>query len=360
MISYSVGITGLNAMDDPVAGIPVTRSIRSAKEWGGRIIALAYDALDTGIYDSGLLDEVYLLPYPSEGENALLQRLKQILEKTSIDVIIPTVDSELVNFCRLEPELKELGINLLLPPEDKIRLHRKERLREFCQANGICAPKTITITEPAELKKAGKELGFPLVVKGAVHEAALAYSEDEALVHYQRIKAAWGLPLVAQEYIPGEEYTVIALGDRDGNLVGMVETKKLRVTEKGKSWAGVTVWDEELMAVARGILEKLRWVGPLELEFRKRSSSKEYYLFELNPRFPVGCYLAARAGQNLPLATVQLAMGEKVEPFTSYRAGVMYTRHAVDVISPLEYMEDLVTRGELIFDRKRKKNLERS
>jgi len=220
MISYNVGVTGLNAMDDPVGGVPVTRSIRSAKEWGGRIIALTYDALDTGIYNSGLLDEVYLLPYPSEGENALLQRLKQILQKTSIDVIIPTIDSELVNFCRLEPELKELGVNLLLPSEDKIRLNRKDQLGEFFRVNGIRAPKTITITEPAELKKAAEEMGFPMVVKGAVHDAALAYSDDEALVYYQRIKAEWGLPLVAQEYIQGEEYTVISLSDREGNLSG--------------------------------------------------------------------------------------------------------------------------------------------
>jgi len=355
MISYNVAVTGLNAMDDPVGGIPVTRSIKSAKEWGGKIIALTYDALDTGIYNSGLLDEVYLLPYPAEGENALLQRLKQILQKTSIDVIIPTIDSELVNISRLEPELKELGVNLLLSPEDKLRLNRKGQLGEFCQANGIRSPKTIPITESAELKKAAEELGLPMVVKGMVHDAALAYTADEALTHYQRISARWGLPLIAQEYIQGEEYTVVALTDREGNLIGAVQDKKLRVTEKGKTWAGMTVRDDELMAVAKGIIEKLNWVGPLELEFIKRNSSKEYYLFELNPRFPIACYLAARAGQNLPLAAIQLAMGEEVKPFTSYQAGIMFTRHAVDVISPIEYIEDLIVNGELIFDRRRKR-----
>jgi len=68
MISCNVAVTGLNAMDDSLPGIPVIRSLRASTEWTGKIIGLTYDAFDTGIFNTELLDEVYLMPYPTEGE----------------------------------------------------------------------------------------------------------------------------------------------------------------------------------------------------------------------------------------------------------------------------------------------------
>ncbi|MFA4836475.1 MAG: ATP-grasp domain-containing protein [Dehalococcoidia bacterium] len=360
MVHCNVAVTGLNAMEDSLPGIPVIRSLRAAgEELTGKIIGLTYDTFDTGIYNSELLDEVYLMPYPSEGETAILQRLKEIVKKTPIQVLIPTVDAELVSYSRLEPELNELGIKVLLPPEDRIRLHQKQQLGAFCYYNGIKAPRTITITDPAELSAAAKQVGFPFVLKGTFHDAYMVSSLPEALVFYHKIKEAWGLPMVVQEYIKGEEYTVVALADGSERLVGAVAIKKLRVTGTGKCWAGGTVHNEELLALARGIIEKLRWVGPLELEFIKRPDSPGYYLFEFNPRFPVTVYLVTRSGHNFPLALVRLLMGEKVEKLNGYQAGVVSTRHTVDVIAPMEYIESLATKGELIFDWKRKKEFKK-
>jgi len=81
MIKYTVGVTGLNATDNPGPGVPVIRSIKDSPLWQGKIVGLAYDALDTGIYNNDLMDEVYLIPYPTEGEENLLARLKYIKDK---------------------------------------------------------------------------------------------------------------------------------------------------------------------------------------------------------------------------------------------------------------------------------------
>ena len=35
-------------------------------------MGLAYDALDPGVYASDVVDEVFLIPYPSQGRDALL------------------------------------------------------------------------------------------------------------------------------------------------------------------------------------------------------------------------------------------------------------------------------------------------
>jgi len=56
MDKVNFAVTGLNATDNPAPGIAVVRAIRSDKTWHGRAIGLAYDSLDTGVYDPDLCD----------------------------------------------------------------------------------------------------------------------------------------------------------------------------------------------------------------------------------------------------------------------------------------------------------------
>jgi carbamoyl-phosphate synthase large subunit len=348
-IKYTVGVTGLNATDNPAPGVPVIRSIKSDANWKGKIIGLAYDALDTGIYNSDLMDEVYLIPYPSEGEGNLLSRLKYISEKTGLSVIIPTLDSELVNFVRIEQELKKINIQLLIPNEEKLKLRQKTSLNEFCKQNGFDMPDTVVITDPSEVARKSNDLGFPLAVKGIFYESYTAYTIDEALVYFYKIKNKWGIPIILQKYVNGEEYDVVSLGDTKGKMKGAVAMRKLRITDKGKAWAGVTIMDEKLLNLAKNILEKLKWVGPIEMEFVKDASSRKYYLLEINPRFPSWVYLATKAGQNLPLATLLIAMGENVLTFEHTKPGLTFVRHAIDLVCPIKYLEELTTKGELVY-----------
>lgn len=349
MIQCNVAVTGLNAANDPAPGIAVIRSLRESGQWEGKIIGLAYDALDTGIHDKRLIDEVYLIPYPFD-RSGLLQRLQEITRKTRVDVLMPLLDLELLTLPQLELPLKELGINFLLPPIPTVRTHLKLKLAEFCQDNGIMYPRQIAITSPDMLPFSIASLGIPVVIKGIIHGSHLAFSVEEALIYFNKIKACWGLPVIVQQYIQGEEYNTDCLTDRDGRLIGSVAMRKLGVTDKGKAWSGVTIRDERLLALSKDILDKLHWVGPVELEFIKERHSGNYCLLEINPRFGTWIYLAANAGQNLPLAAVQLAMGEKVEPFPPYRAGVMFIRYSVDVVCPVEHLANLAADGEIVWN----------
>lgn len=355
MITCRAGITGLNAADNPAPGIPVIRSLKADSSWNGKIYGLGYDALDTGAYNSDLIDEVFLLPYPAEGENMLLQRIRYIAQKTHLEILIPTLDSEIMNFSMIEGELKELGIKMLIPSPYQIKLRSKISLGEFCRKNSFPVPRSITVMNPEQLNKCISELGLPLVIKGIFHGAHTALNLEEARVYYNKIVRQWGIPVIIQEYLSGEEYDVVSLSDRESRLYGAVAMRKLRITEKGTAWAGITVLDEELLKLSSNILEKLKWVGPVELEFMKNSRDGKYYLIEINPRFPSWVYLAAEAGQNLPLAVLRLAAGEKVEPFKSYRTGLTFIRHAVDHVCSIDYLESLALRGELNFNEKERK-----
>ncbi len=353
---YRIAVTGLNATDDPNPGVAVIRSLRADPEWQNslHIVGLAYDAMDTGIYSEGLLDEVYMLPYAYQGEGAFLHRMREIRQKTKIDVLIPTLDGELLNIMRSESLLNNMGIHVLLPAESSLKMHYKNVLADFCGANGIPAPRTQVIYDHKQLEAAGRALGYPFVVKGILHEAHTAHSLQQAQAYFDHVKNRWGIPLIAQQYISGEGRGVAALCDRRSKVIGAVAMRKLVVTEAGKGWAGVTVADKEIMALSMKILEGLKWVGPLELEFVREEKTGKLYLLEINPRFPAWIYLTARAGQNLAKSAVELALGKAVKPFTTYKEGVVFIRHAIDEICDLERLAQIVDKGELVFKHNRK------
>nr|MBK7066259.1 hypothetical protein [Deltaproteobacteria bacterium] len=110
----TVAVTGLNATDNPGPGVGVIRSLRHNRD-DVSVVGLAYDALEPGVYADGLVSDVFMIPYPSQGVDPLRDRLAYIRERTGFDVIIPTLDAELPGFVELAPELAAQGVGTLLP-----------------------------------------------------------------------------------------------------------------------------------------------------------------------------------------------------------------------------------------------------
>ncbi len=152
--------------------------------------------------------------------------------------------------------------------------------------------------------------------------------------------------MIVQEFIEGDEYDVVAVGDGEGGLVGAVPMRKTYLTDKGKGWAGIAVGDPKLLEVTRAFVETTKWRGPCEVELIV-DRQQNYYLLEVNPRFPAWVYLSAGAGLNLPFAALQLALGQSVEPMTEYKIGAMFVRISLDQLADLEDFQQLATAGEL-------------
>ena len=171
-------------------------------------------------------------------------------------------------------------------------------------------------------------------------------SEEQVRMHYNKISAKWGLPVIIQEFIRGTEVNVVALGDGQGNTIGAVPMRKQYITDKGKAWSGITVDDQKLLDLTNRIIKATHWRGGMELEL-VRSSKNELFIIEINPRIPAWVYLAVGAGQNLPEALVKLALGKEVVPFTSYEVGKMFIRYSFDLITDVHEFEKLSVKGEL-------------
>jgi carbamoyl-phosphate synthase large subunit len=341
-----IGVTGLNATDNPGPGISVIRSLRAHLDFRGRIVGLAYNSLDPGLYASDLIDSAYLLPFPAEGIDSLRHRIRYIKEKADVSVVIPTLDSELPGFIALEPELKQMGIGLFLPTKDQYETRSKIRLSEVGHKADLDVPRTRVISEADPLYRLGKEIPFPWVVKGVFYGAFVVRTLDEAVSAFYRTAALWGYPVIIQEFHEGEEFDVVAVGDGKGGVVGAIPIKKTFLTDKGKGWAGVSIKDPKLMEITEKFCRATKWRGPCEIEVIKTNQDK-YYLLEINPRFPAWTYLCAGAGQNLPFAVAQLALGIDPMPLADYKVGIMFVRISMEQIVGINALEDIISKGEI-------------
>ena len=343
----TVAVTALNAIDSPGPGIAVIRGLKESEFYNVKIIGLAYEILEPGIYMDDMVDKVYQLPYPSSGFDAMLERFKYIQEKEKIDVLIPNFDAELMTFIKLKPYFKKMGIQLLIPTKEQFEERLKGKLNDFGEKHGIKVPKSETIFQINELEDALKSFEYPVVIKGKFYDAYIATSFEQAREFYFKVSAKWGVPIIIQEFIKGNEFNITALGDGKGTMMGAVPMRKTFLTDKGKAWAGISIDDPKLIKMAHDIISKTKWAGGLELELMKEDKTNDLYLLEINPRFPAWLYLANGCGQNHSEMLVKLAMNEKVEPLKKYHIGKMFIRYSYDMICDLDKYEKISIHGEV-------------
>jgi len=349
LTGLTIAITGMNAKpDNPGPGLAVARCLKESRITKCKIIGLSYDALDPGFYLSEYCNTGYLLPYPSAGENALLDRITEIHASENIDIIIPCLDSELPSFVRLSHLLNEMGILSFLPSAEQLRFRNKDRLKEVAGYAGIKTPDITSITSTSFFENCeDNDWGFPLVVKGIFYGAKVVYTATDAATAFNQIASEWGLPVLIQKFTKGEEYNLTAVGDGKGNLLNSVMMKKLAVTDKGKAWAGVCIYDQNLLNAAEALAKTIKWRGPLEFEVMKNDNG-DFQLIEINPRFPAWIYLSKGVGRNLPETLIQLITDTPISDFTEAEVGKIFIRYAEETIIDISDFEKIVMQGNAI------------
>lgn len=342
----TIGVSGINAVDNPGPGIGVARSLRAAEDLDVRIIGLSYDAMEPGIYMDWVVDDAFLLPYPSSGHDAYRERLLYVQEKTGMDFIIPTLDTEMPFYMKYHRELEALGIGTFVPTPEQYRLRGKDRLGELARALELDLPRTEVVSSLDDLERAVDAIGTPVMVKGAFYKAYKAYTSKEAVSHYNKLVAEWGYPIIVQEMVKGDELNVVAVGDGEGGSLGRVAVKKMWITELGKIWTGVTIQHPAMLRATDRFMEQYRWRGPMELECMVDGDT--VYLVEINPRFPAWTYLSTGVGVNLPARMVRRALGLPDPDGGShdYDAGKLFVRYTYELVTDMDRFQQMITTGE--------------
>jgi carbamoyl-phosphate synthase large subunit len=337
----TIAVSGLHRGDNPQPGPAVIRSIRRRYP-SAMIVGLSYDLLESGLFskeDDGV-DAAFLMPFPTKGSKALLERLDEICERYPLDIVIPCLDSEIPNYLELADEFKTRRILTPRLTQKSLDRRNKDALKQLGKAVGIRVPKTIVASDLKATQKACEEIGFPLFLKGKQYGAGRVTSPADVGPWFRSLMAVWGGPVIVQSAVSGsDEYDVVGLGDGKGGLLGSCAIRKIMLTGTGKAFGGIVVADPALQANVKKIVKKLKWCGPFELEFIK--GKKGHELIEMNPRFPAWTDFPSQIGCNLPAMLVDTLLGRPVTPVAPCEAGRLFVRHCVDLVGHISQLAEL-------------------
>ena len=338
-----VGVSGINATDNPGPGVAVARSLKE-DDPGIQLIGLSYDVHDPGNYLDCFFENSFLLPYPSQGWLPLEAACEKVRRKTGMNFLIPCLDAELPLMIRYQPQLERLGIRSFLPTEAQFDLRSKDKLMELADELGCRYPKTLVANSLDQVADSLKqEVSLPAMIKGRYYKAYLVYNLQAALLKGAEIAAEWGYPLLIQERVEGSEINLIGLGDGEGGLLGRVAIRKQLTTHLGKVWTAVTIVDEALLRLSENFCRVTKWRGPFEIECIQSGSG--LYLIEINPRFPAWVYFATAVGVNLPRRLIDYASTGACEDSLDYPVGKFLVRQTSEFVTELSNFQNLVALG---------------
>lgn len=222
---------------------------------------------------------------------------------------------------------------------------------------GIDYPKTFYPASRSDLEKL--DGAFPMVLKPSDHEgndrfsiisgAWRADSREELLNLYdQASDAVGGRPVITvQEMIPGggeAQFSFTALCE-NGHVLASVfaQRKRLLPIDFGSSAYVETILPiPEIDIASRLWLEKVRYTGLVEVEFKYHAGSRTYKLLDVNARSWGWHALCQYAGVDYPFLMWKLVQRQEVPPVQG-KSDVRWMRTAYDVMSALQ----LIRRGSL-------------
>jgi len=288
-MSHRVLVTGAGGP----AGVAVIRSLVQRDDV--EVFAGDMDGWASGLYLVPADRRRILSPGKSP---TFVDELIALCAEDGIDVLFSTVDVELPPLARRRTELSAV---LAAPTLDTL----ETCLDKFALAVR-CAPLLRTpVTHLVGPASSAAEWDFPIIVK----PRSGAGSRGVRLVHSRADLDALGDDdsLIAQELLPGDEYSVDVIAAADGHVVAAVPRTRTRV-DSGVSIAGLTVRDPELEATATAVAQAIGLTGVANVQLR-RDTKGVPALLEVNPRFPGAMPLTIAAGVDMPSLALDLALG---------------------------------------------------
>lgn len=252
---------------------------------------------------------LYLVPpaqrfiVPKGESDTFAQTLFEFCKNNQIELVIPTVDSELAPLASALDEFLSANIKLPLCPHNVLEICRdKYALLTLCK--GIIPIPEFILWEGN--RQSLLLQNFPLFAKprlGSGSNGVLSLSGSDNLLRLP----ADGSYLV-QELLPGDEYSVDVYIHSSGFPVAAVPRLRMKI-DSGIAVAACTQHIPELSAIAikTALHIGVRYVANIQF---KRGVDGQFKLLEINPRFPGTLPLTAAAGIDMPQLLIKDVKGE--------------------------------------------------
>lgn len=286
---------------------------------------------------------------PRRDDPEYLSFLIRLCEREGIDVLWPNSTDDQIFMIDHRENFEAKGIRVLLPPDHGLEiLSNKKRTYEFASNIGLRVPRWKSVSNWDELCESAYSFGYPQkpVVfrrtygRGGIGVRILAETPDLAYNYFNSLPDGKVIPLpslqhiikgygdwpecIACEYLPGVEFDVDCFCSPRGFQIGI--PRRNDAYWWGTSSRAETVQRMDLVEICKYLLEAIAWRYICSVQFREDADGIPA-IVEVNCRMPASINLSWKAGCNLPLAALFMALGREIPAFPSPQWGVKLVRY---------------------------------
>lgn len=259
--------------------------------------------------------------------------LLELCIREHVDVLIPTVDEELLPLARTREHFERAGVAMVLAGErtlevclDKWLLH--QRCREVVRVPACWLADEIF--DPGEPE-------LPVIAKPRRGSGSRGVELLRTREQLERVPR--DATLIVQEHLPGQEYSLDVLAGADGVVRAVVPRERLKV-DSGVAVAGRTLHDEGLQSLALAVADAIELTTVANVQV-KRAGDGTPALLEVNPRFPGTMPLTVAAGIDMPSLALAEALGDALPREPLRFTDVAMVRYLEGQVVPLAELADI-------------------
>lgn len=328
-------------------------SLAAVRSLGRANVVLSVGAeRDTGMaLHSRYTNYRFVYPSPYIDQEGFITAVKNEAKRLGNKPVVYTFsDATYLALYAHRNELEEY-MTLFFPDEKSVEIaYDKAATYSLARVSGVPTITTYAPESPDEITRLANTLVYPAVIKtrrsvtwkngkGYFGSASFVQNKADLIKSFLELKEKLSESPLVQDLLLGEEYGVEMLA-KEGSVYAQVIHHRIRSLSPtgGASVLKETLRDGDLKKVletyAEKLVSKLLWSGPIMVEFKVDSDTREPKLMEINGRFWGSLPLSILAGVDMPyLYYLELTKGTVPEERVTAREGVVSNHFLGDVLN---------------------------
>lgn len=289
------------------------------------------DPYASGLY---LVDETHRMLLPRGDDPGFVDVVLEICERLKIEVLVPTVDTELLPLVKRQNEFKAIGTHLVIAAQETLEVCLdKWELHKRCEGK-VRVPATVVVDQDFD----PASVDLPVIVKPRTGSGSVGIHLIKEVRDLEQLERD-GTQLV-QELLPGPEFSLDVFADQSGEVLAVVPRERLKV-DSGIAITGRTTHDDALEKFGADVARLIGLTTVANVQ-AKEAVEGVPALLEVNPRFPGTMPLTIAAGVDMPKLAVDEALGKELPPAPIPFNDVAMVRHFQEHIFDFSEIEKMI------------------
>lgn len=251
-------------------------------------------------------------------ETGYIDELLKICVEDKINLVLPTIDTDLLILSKNTDRFEEIGVKVLISKPDKILVCRdKNNTGEFFESCELHAPKTYNNYKEYDGT-------YPCFIKPKDGSSSInafkVEDADELEVYANQVE-----DYIIQPFVEGREFTIDIFCDFDGKAIHITPRERLQV-RAGEVLKTQIYMDQTMIEESKMLIDKFKPCGPMTVQLIQDKNTGINYYIEINPRYGGGAPLSMKSGARSAESLLKLLIGEKVEYSEDSCNGAVYSR----------------------------------